>query len=53
MFFLPVVVKCEFLNPAGGVKDRIALRMVEDAEEKGLLKPGGVIIEASSGNTGT
>ncbi|XP_034233304.1 cystathionine beta-synthase-like [Thrips palmi] len=47
-----MVVKCEFLNPAGGVKDRIALRMVEEAEEKGLLKPGGVIIEASSGNTG-
>lgn len=47
-----MLVKCEFLNPAGGVKDRIALRMIEEAEEQGLLKPGGVIIEASSGNTG-
>ncbi|KAK3919845.1 Cystathionine beta-synthase [Frankliniella fusca] len=47
-----VVVKVEYFNPAGSIKDRIALRMVEDAEKQGILKPGGVIIEASSGNTG-
>ncbi|XP_026283133.2 cystathionine beta-synthase-like protein isoform X1 [Frankliniella occidentalis] len=47
-----VVAKIEFLNPGGSIKDRIALRMVEDAERQGILKPGGVIIEATSGNTG-
>ncbi|OAD57403.1 Cystathionine beta-synthase [Eufriesea mexicana] len=47
-----IYVKCEFLNPGGSVKDRIAYRMVQDAEEKGLLKPGYTIIEPTSGNTG-
>ncbi|KAG5886814.1 hypothetical protein JTB14_031456 [Gonioctena quinquepunctata] len=47
-----VYVKCEFLNPGGSVKDRIALRIIEDAERQGLLKPGYTIIEPSSGNTG-
>ena len=44
--------KVDYLNPGGSVKDRIALRMVDDAEQKGLLKPGGTIIEGTSGNTG-
>lgn len=47
-----ILAKLEYLNPAGSVKDRAALYMLNDAEEKGLLKPGGVIIEPTSGNTG-
>lgn len=47
-----ILVKLEYLNPAGSVKDRIALNMIEDAEKKGILKPGATIIEPTSGNTG-
>ena len=47
-----ILVKLEYFNPAGSVKDRIAKAMIEDAEEKGLLKEGSVIIEPNSGNTG-
>ncbi len=47
-----VIAKVEYLNPGGSVKDRIALRMVESAEKRGLLRPGGTIIEPTSGNTG-
>ena len=47
-----IFAKLEFFNPGGSVKDRIALAMVEDAEEKGILKPGSTIIEPTSGNTG-
>lgn len=47
-----ILTKLEYLNPAGSVKDRIALSMIEDAEQKGILKPGATIIEPTSGNTG-
>lgn len=47
-----ILAKLEYLNPAGSVKDRVALAMIEDAEEKGILKPGATIIEPTSGNTG-
>ena len=47
-----ILAKLEYLNPAGSVKDRIALYMIQDAEEKGILKPGATIIEPTSGNTG-
>ena len=48
----PVIAKVEFFNPGGSVKDRIALAMSEDAEQRGILKPGATIIEPTSGNTG-
>ena len=48
----PIIAKVEYFNPGGSVKDRIALAMIEDAEAKGLLKPGATIIEPTSGNTG-
>ena len=49
---LAPVAKCEFFNAGGSVKDRISLRMIEDAEREGTLKPGDTIIEPTSGNTG-
>ena len=48
----PVIAKVEFFNPGGSVKDRIALAMIEDAEQKGILKPGATIIEPTSGKDG-
>ena len=48
----PLVAKIEYFNPGGSVKDRIALAMIEDAEQRGILKPGATIIEPTSGNTG-
>ena len=47
-----ILVKVEYFNPGNSIKDRIALKMIEDAEEQGILKPGGTIIEGTSGNTG-
>ena len=47
-----LVVKLEYFNPGGSVKDRVALAMIEDAERRGALRPGGIIIEPTSGNTG-
>src|SRR3977135_1326979 len=47
-----ILGKAEFLNPGGSVKDRAALYIIQDAEERGLLKPGGVIVEGTAGNTG-
>jgi cystathionine beta-synthase len=47
-----VLVKCEFMNPTGSIKDRMALHIINDAEKRGLLKPGGMIVENTSGNTG-
>jgi cysteine synthase len=49
---VPVLVKCEHLNPGGSVKDRIALAIVLDAERRGVLRPGDTIVEATAGNTG-
>lgn len=47
-----ILAKCEFLNPSGSIKDRIVAYIIRDAEERGLLKPGGTIVENTSGNTG-
>ena len=47
-----IFVKCEFLNPGGSIKDRMALGMIEAAEKSGQLKPGGTIVDQSTGNTG-
>jgi cysteine synthase len=49
---VPVLVKCEHLNPGGSVKDRIAVAIVDDAEARGVLRPGATLIEATAGNTG-
>ena len=48
-----IIAKVEFTNPGGSVKDRIGIAMIEDAEKRGLLKPGGTIVEGTSGNTTT
>ena len=47
-----IYVKVEYMNPAGSMKDRVGLNIIRDAEERGMLQPGGTIIEATSGNTG-
>lgn len=52
VYYCLLVAKCEFFNAGGSVKDRISLRMVEDAEKAGTLKPGDTLIEPTSGNTG-
>jgi cysteine synthase len=49
---VPVLAKCEHLNPGGSVKDRIALAIIDDAEQRGLLQPGATLVEATAGNTG-
>src|SRR5581483_93839 len=49
---LTLLAKCEFLNPSGSIKDRFAKGVLTDALQKGMLKPGGTIVECSSGNTG-
>lgn len=49
---VPILVKCEFMNPGGSIKDRIALAIVEDAEQRGALRSGMTLIEATAGNTG-
>ena len=48
-----VYAKAEFMNPGGSIKDRAALYVINDAEEKGLIKPGGTIVEGTAGNTGS
>ena len=48
----PILAKCEHLNPSGSVKDRIALAIVDDAERRGVVRPGATLIEATAGNTG-
>jgi cystathionine beta-synthase len=50
--YVTLLVKCEFLNPSGSIKDRIVAYIIKDAEQRGVLKPGGTIIENTSGNTG-
>lgn len=47
-----LLLKCEFMNPGGSVKDRIAFRLVEEAEQRGVIKPGDTLVEATAGNTG-
>ncbi|MEM6733597.1 MAG: pyridoxal-phosphate dependent enzyme, partial [Myxococcota bacterium] len=47
-----IYVKCEFLNPGGSMKDRIAINMIDAAEARGDIRPGGTIVEGTSGNTG-
>src|SRR6202049_2915372 len=49
---VPILAKCEHLNPGGSVKDRIAVAIVDDAEARGVLRPGATLIEATAGNTG-
>ena len=53
VFSSSLVAKCEFMNPGGSIKDRIAARMIEEAEREGSIKPGYTLIEPTSGNTGT
>src|SRR5262245_59821748 len=49
---VPVLAKCDHLNPGGSVKDRIARAIIDDAEERGVLRPGATLVEATAGNTG-